>query len=290
MQEVLFKRLFLLLQITVAAVFLGRAWQHLYWDAPYRALLWDEVWMKPIIQGILGWQWEEYVTSLRVDRIIQNVIRAVGVFCVIASLSAIFIRRWKRFSVVILWIGAFSLVILAALYCKEKFFHLGQFLEYSLQWSSPLFLIFLFQNQTISPRFLGWMKIATALTFTCHGLYAIAYYPRPGEFLQMTMAILRISELGSVHFLQLAGILDFVASILLFFPSKIGKIALWYCVVWGLATTLARVVAPLMLGIRFENVLLQNFHESLYRFPHFLIPFFIVLALNRQNIRNPQQV
>lgn len=285
-----FKRLFLLLQIAVVTVFLGRAWQHLYWDAPYRTLLWDEVWMKPIIQLFFSMEWEDYVTSMAIDRVIQHFIRATGAFYVLAALAAIFINQRRRIATAILWLGALSLLLLAALYSKEKFFHLGQFLEYVLQWSSPIFLIFLSKNQAISSRFLFGIKIAIAFTFVCHGLYAIDYYPRPGEFSQMTMVILQINETNAIHFLKIAGLLDFIVSGLLFLPGKIGKIALWYCVFWGFFTTLARCAAPLMLGTSIENMLLQNLHESLYRFPHFLLPLFVVLALDRQNIRNAQQV
>lgn len=294
-----FKRLFWILQIAVVAVFLGRAWQHLYWDAPYRVLLWDEDWIKPIVQGIFGMPWEDYVTSLSIDKGIQIFIRLTGVFYLICALAAIFIQRWKRVARILLWIGALSLIFLAALYCKDKFFHLGQFWEYTLQWSSPIFLILLAQNQIIGKRFLLWIRIAIALTFTCHGLYAIGYYPRPGDFLQMTIAILKINETGAAHFLQIAGLLDFIASVLIFLPGKVGKTALWYCVLWGLATTLARIVAPLALGMSFENVILQSLHECVYRFPHFLVPLFAAIALqkstipatsNRQNIGNMQQL
>lgn len=294
-----FKRLFQILQIAVVAVFLGRAWQYLYWDAPYRVLLWDEDWIKPIVQVIFGMQWEDYVTNLSIDKGIQVVIRLTGVFYLICALAAIFIQRWKPIARILLWVGAFNLVFLAALYCKDKFFHLGQFLEYTLQWSSPIFLIVLSQLQTVGRSFLFWLRVAIALTFVCHGLYAIGYYPRPGDFLQMTIAILKINETGAMHFLQIAGLLDFMASVLIFLPGKIGKAALWYCVFWGLATTLARIVAPLELGMSIENVMLQSLHESVYRFPHFLVPLFAAIALhqstitansNRQNIGNVQQL
>ncbi|MFN7116886.1 MAG: hypothetical protein ACK4TA_08820, partial [Saprospiraceae bacterium] len=296
MQEFWFKRLFLLLQIAVVAVFLGRAWQHLYWDAPYRVLLWDEDWMRPIVQGIFGWQWEDYVTSMPIDRGIQNFIRATGGYYIVAALAAIFINKWKKIAVIILWIGAVSLIMLALLYCKDKFYHIGQFLEYTLQWSSPLFLIWLYRRQAVGPQFLIWMKIAIALTFVCHGLYAIGYYPRPGEFLEMSMVILNINEAGALLFLQIVGILDFVGSILLFLPAKISRVALWYLAFWGLVTTFARVLAPFQLGISIDTILLQHLHESIYRMPHFLVPLALVIAAkvstysNRQDIGNPQQV
>jgi len=282
MQKPLFDKMFILLQIAVVAVFVGRAWQHIYWDAPYRVLLWDEDWMKLIIQGIFGMQWEEYVTSLTIDRGIQGFIRATGGFYIVCAFAAVFIRQWKQIAVAILYAGAGSLVILAILYCKDKFFHLGQFLEYTLQWSSPIFLILWYQQQEGSKRLLFVMKLAIALTFICHGLYAVGYYPRPGDFMQMTMGILKMEEPDAGYFLKTVGILDFIASVLLFVPGKTSKIALWYCVIWGLATTLARIWTPLALGTSFENILLQSLHESLYRFPHFLIPLAVLVLTTRR--------
>jgi hypothetical protein len=279
MKQLTNQRLFLLLQIAVVAVFLGRAWQHLYWDAPYRVLLWDEDWMKPIIAGVFRIDWEAYVTDLSIDRGIQNFIRLTGGFYLICALTAVFISRWKRVGVAILWAGSVSLILLALLYCKEKFFHIGQFLEYTLQWASPLFLVFFYKDQVVNQRFVLFAKIAIALTFICHGLYAVGYYPRPGEFLQMTMAILNAEEAGALTFLNTVGVLDFVVGALLFVRGKGSKIALGYCVFWGLATTLARVWAPLAMGAGLENILLQSLHESLYRFPHFLMPLFVLSAV-----------
>lgn len=278
----------MLIQVAVVAVFLGRGWQHLYWDAPYRVLLWDEDWIKPIVEGIFGWKWEDYVTSLSVDKGIQKFIRLTGGFYIICAFAAIFIRKWKRIATILLSMGSVSLFILAALYCKDKFFHLGQLLEYTLQWSSPIFLIFLYQRQTLDKQLLLAMKIAIAFTFICHGLYAIGYYPRPGDFMQMTMSILNTDETGAIRFLKIAGILDFIASALLFMPGKTGKAALLYCVFWGLSTTFARIWLPLMIGTSIEIILLQSLHDSLYRFPHFLIPFATFLALYRQNLRDAE--
>lgn len=288
MQKSSFDRVFILTQIAVVAVFLGRAWQHIYWDAPYRVLLWDEDWMKPIVEGILGWKWEDYVTSLIVDRFIQQFTLGIGGFYIVCAFATIFIHQWKRIARAILWMGSFSLLFLAFLYSKDKFFHLGQLLEYTLQWGSPIFLIILYQQKQCSVQLFFFIKIAIALTFTCHGLYAIGYYPRPGDFTQMTMSVLHTNEVGAIQFLKIAGLLDFIASGLLFVPGKIGKIALLYCSAWGLATTFVRTLAPLLLGSSIENVLLQSMHESLYRFPHFLIPLVAVLASNRQNFRNTQ--
>lgn len=290
MREARFNKIFLIVQIATATVFLGRAWQHWFWEAPYRTLLWDENWMRPLIEGIFGTSWDIYVTTS--DAKIQIFIKIISGLYLICALAAIFIHRWKKIAIVLLTLGGFSLIFLAALYCKEKFFHLGQFLEYSLQWSSPFFLIWLYKSQEIMPKMILGMKIAVALTFICHGLYAVGYYPRPAGFMEMTMNILPITEAGAVRFLQIAGVLDFVASVLIFLPGRIGigVVAIGYCLVWGFFTTTARIWAHFYPEF-LENLLMQWVHESVYRFPHFLIPLAILLwqiALNRKDFRQTQ--
>lgn len=286
MREAWFKKIFQIVQIATVAVFLGRAWQHWFREVPYRTLLWDENWMRPLIEGIFGTPWETYVTTS--DAGIQIFIKSIGGLYLLCALAAIFIKRWEKIAIGLLTLGGFSLILLAALYCKEKFFHLGQFLEYTLQWSSPFFLIWLHKNQDITSKTMQLMKIAVALTFICHGLYAIGYYPRPAGFMEMTMSILPLNDGEAVRFLQIAGILDFVAGVLIFLPGRVGMGAITYCLIWGFLTTIARIWAHFYPDF-LENLLMQWVHESVYRFPHFLIPMAILLwQLNREYFRQAE--
>ncbi len=285
MSEKLFKRLFLIVQIATVAVFWGRAWQHLYWDAPYRTLLWDENWLRWLVENVFQTSWDAYVSTS--DGAIRMLVRGTGWFYVLCGIGAIFIQRIPRLLVPLLYAGSVGLILLAALYCKEKFFHLGQFLEYTLQWASPLFLIVLWQKKDFTKKLAWCMKLAIAFTFICHGLYAIGYYPRPAGFLEMTMNILHLQDQQAITFLQIAGVLDFIAAVFLFLPGSVGIAGLAYCVVWGFFTTVARIWAHFHLEF-FPNVLLQWLHESILRFPHFLIPLAVLLwqwASNRQNFR-----
>ena len=115
-----------------------------------------------------------------------------------------------------------------------------------------------------------FLKIAIALTFTCHGLYAAGYYPRPGQFVDMTINILHTSEKNAILFLNIAGLLDFAISILIFIP-KFSRMALIYAVVWGGLTALARLVANFYWE-NLEHTFGFWFWEMLYRAPHALIP------------------
>ena len=68
-------KIFRIIQIAAIAVFLGRGWQHLFWDAPFRALLWDEDWMSGIVQAVLGMEWKDYITNLEVNDHLENLIK-----------------------------------------------------------------------------------------------------------------------------------------------------------------------------------------------------------------------
>lgn len=278
--------LFRLIQLATVAVFFGRAYQHLFWDAPYRSVLWDEVWMSGIVESLSSMSWEEFITSSVIDERIQSSIRLTGWFYLIAGFVALFIKKVPRVLTYLLLIGSFLLVLLAALYCKEKFYSLGQFFEYSLQFLSPIFLFLLSKpSAIISDKMIWWMKVATALTFTCHGLYAVNFYPLPGLFVEMTINILGVGEQTARQFLLGAGIMDFITSVLIFFPYRVSKYALLYMFLWGLATALARIWAHFYIDYPWE-CLHQWWQETFYRFCHFLIPLVIFLYYRYHEVSN----
>lgn len=276
-----FQEIFFIVQLATIAVFLGRAWQHIVWDAPFRTLLWDEAWMGNILPWFSDMPYEEFITSMEIDEEIQNWIKGFGWFYIGCALVAIFIKKIPRFLTYILWIGALSLMALAFLYCKEKFFQWGQFWEYSLQFGSPIFLFFLWQKKQFNRPLILTMKIAIAITFVSHGLYALNYYPRPGHFTQMVIDILNVQEDTAVYILNVAGVLDFALAIGIFMKGKVAKVALGYAILWGLATTLARIWGHFYLDMM-EDTLNMWVHEAVYRMPHFLIP----LAVLWWTIRN----
>lgn len=272
------KKLILFLQIATICVFLGRAWQHFVWDAPFRTILWDEEIMKGIIESLFATSWDEYITSPVTDENTQNLIKAFGWFYLCCAFMVVMIKKWKKLAGVFMWMGAASLVLLAMLYCKEKFYSLGQFFEYALQFSAPLFLYYAVRSKLSAKRFTFYLKIAVALTFVCHGLYAIGYYPRPGYFTEMTMNILGVEEGRAIQFLKLAGILDFVIGVGIFLPNRIAKWIILYAVIWGFFTTIARVWAYVEIDY-FLQTMKQWFHETIFRVPHFLLPLTLYLMV-----------
>lgn len=270
-----------LLSFSAIAVFLGRAYQHLFHDAPFRAILWDETLMGEAVGRIFNVSWDVYLRDPKYDLMIMNLIFGFGLVYLLGTLISFF-KRKSALNYFLIF-GSFCLMFLAYLYCKEKFYTPAQFFEYSLQFGSPLFL-FLVIRESFKEHLILFMKIAIALTFVSHGLYALGIYPVPGNFVQMTLNILPVQEKQAIQFLALAGILDIVISILIFVPGKLSRYALIYAIIWGALTAFARIVA----NFEFENMLAsvhQWLHQSVYRFPHFLIP---MAVLTREDLRDVQ--
>lgn len=284
MQSKQYRILFLIVQWATICVFLGRAYQHLFWDAPFRALLWDEEWMNGIVSAFTSMSWTEYSTSLVVDKWIQGLVKGFGILYLLAGITALLVRKLPKITHHILWIGSIGLVFLAALYCKEKFYTAGQFLEYSLQFSTPVLLFYVIRKEpvnsiqdTFTPRVIFITKILIALTFMSHGLYALNYYPIPGGFMDMTINILGVDDTTAKLFLKIAGILDFVAGGMLFLPKRFAQIGLGYCIFWGFGTAIARIWAHFYWHFPMDS-LHQWAHETVYRTPHFLIPLLLFLV------------
>ena len=268
------KHLKLLLQLSTAAVFFGRAYQYLYWDAPFRTLLWDERIMSGIVESFFSLSWEEYINSLAVDDSINQMINGFGWFYVICGIITLGMKWMPRMIQRLILLGGVGLIFLALLLWKEKFYSVGQFFEYSLQFSLPFFFYFsydqLTQGEEVGTKFIFWLKLATAVTFVCHGLYAVGYYPQPVTFMEMTVEITGWSDNIASRFLKLMGFLDFVVAALIFLP-KTARPALIYMVVWGFLTALARIWTNFDFGNIAEH-LHQTGFAFLYRAGHFLAP------------------
>lgn len=278
-----------LLKISVFLIFIGRAWQHLFWDAPYRSFFWDESLLKPIVESLFNIPWKDYVTSSTTDNFIQTIIRSNGILYLIAAFSALFLKennkKWLRIPVVL---GGMSLIVLAILLTKEKFYHAAQFFEHSIQFGLPFILILAYSTSSLKQKLPFILKILIAVTFFSHGLYAFGFYPVPGKFVDMVIQIFGCSESFAITFLYIAGILDFILAVLLFVP-KVEKYALWYAIIWGTLTALARIVANFYMDFPIASIH-QNLHESMYRLPHGLVPLLVVLLIKNRNTNHTKSI
>ena len=272
------KILFIVLKICCFSVFTGRAWEHLRWDPPYRSLFWDQQLLESLIQKFTGLSWIEYASSAVVDNMIQNFTVSVGWFYILCAVASLIITN--RINLVyrickhIIIAGSIGLIFLAFLYCKERFFELGQFFEYTAQFSSPLVLLYSVSDFS-KKRLKLFFKVAISLTFICHGLYAINFYPTHGNWIDMFILAFDISEQSATNLLYFAGINDIIFSVLIFIPGLI-RPACIYLFLWGFLTSVARIYTNLYIDS--ASVLIEGYlHEVIYRFPHFLFPLLLFL-------------
>ncbi len=265
-----------LLRGSVLLLFLGRAWQGVFWDLPLRTFFWDQQLMQTFVLWLTQDTWQQYVTnqSLNIDRLINSLGFSLGCFWAFCAVLTAYIRQGYRWLGFCLRLGALSLFLLALLYFKDKFYATGQLFEYAAQISAPLLLIHMLSGASNTPSFRLVIRGIIATTFVCHGLYAIAYYPVPGTWLQWCMRILGFeSDEAALYFLWVMGCLDFLAAIGLFFNRTI-RYSLIYCIVWGFATALARIVGNFYWDTAWLS-LHQHAYETSYRLIHGSLPLLL---------------
>ncbi|GAA4112131.1 hypothetical protein GCM10022393_10370 [Aquimarina addita] len=263
-----------ILKICVFLVFIGRAYQYLFFDAPFRAFLWDESLLQDIIENIFNTPWNEYVTNPTVNIWIQRIIQCNGLLFLFSAISSLAIHHKNiKFLKLPIFISGVLLILLSLLSAKEKFYHYGQFFEHAIQFGIPFVLLFAIKKENTIKKVSFVLKILVATTFTSHGLYALGYYPVPGTFIDMTINSIGVTEDNAVLLLYIVGILDIVLSILIFVP-KIAKYALIYACFWGLITASARVIANFNVDF-IDSSLHQSLYLVVYRIPHGVIPLLI---------------
>ncbi|WP_066225172.1 hypothetical protein [Formosa haliotis] len=280
--------MFFYIKLCAFLVFFARAYQFYFFGAPYRAFLWDESLLSPLVTGVLNMSWYDYATSTVVNKWIDFSVKLSSILLFIAAFVALF---WDQISSQLvkktsISIGVLILIILGLCLVKDKNYDPLQFFELSIQFAAPLVLLYINSTKSINKsKLLFWLKISIALTFIPHGLFAMGVIYVPGHFIDMTISILGVNETNAKLFLFIVGFLDVVLSIFLFIP-KLSKYAFGYIIVWGFLTALARIVA----GIN-SDFLLNSIHVTayltVYRLPHGLIPlvaFLLEKEINKTKI------
>ena len=263
----------LLLRWATVAVFLGRGWLHLFWEVPYGTIWWDESWMKGIAHA-MGMSWGDWMGSEGMAAVVAGWQMGVGiVFIGLAVLSAFLQAKHPKALGRLLWLGSLLLFFLAFVSYKSHNYLWPQWWEHTAQFSVPLFLYWAIYRPPVR-RYQWLLRIAIAVTFTCHGLYALGWpYDTPANFLQMTMNILPLEEYWARLLLQAAGALDLLVSVAIFLPTS-GRTALVYAIIWGSLTALARVLAYVDL----DETLLDLHRwlpETILRAPHAVLPLVV---------------
>jgi len=292
----LYSKIFLIFQISTIALLLGRGWQFIFKSTPFNSFFFHSIIMDPVVKHVYKTDWKDYLTNPEWGNYYDYFFNGVGIYLWFSIFIIVFIHRLPSWLIRInLWSLSFILVFLSFCYLIDKGFQIGQFIEHSLQFCSPLFLLYFLRGDTLGfgrdlsgdkeqqignkERLILFLKIATALTFIGHGLYAIGYHPRPGQFIDMMIKGFGTTESQSVLILNIVGYLDIAAALALFIPwKKVQKVALSYIIIWGFLTALARVYSNINWSSGWYSIK-QWLPEFLMRFPHFLLPLILFLLL-----------
>jgi len=227
-----------LVRLSAFFVFFGRGFEHFFFDAPYRSVLWDPDIMYSFINNFTNFTWTEYVTSKKVDTGIEILTKITGIFYIICAALALFVKPENIRLGKLLIYGSILLILLSTLFYKEKFYKFGQLVEYSCQMFSPLFLYLILYVNINKNKLAYLLKVAIALTFFGHGLYALNVYIRPGYWTDMASSSLRFvglyfSEYTINQIIFYAGLLDMAIVIGIFLPKKFSYPFLVWAAIWG---------------------------------------------------------
>ncbi|WP_179019673.1 hypothetical protein [Winogradskyella forsetii] len=278
-----------LVKLCAFTVFIGRAYQLYFFGGPYRAILWDESLLTPVVEGVFNYTWFEYATSSTVNSWIEAWTKLNSIIFFIAAIVCLFWNqikyiRVKRFFV---GLGLWLLFLLAICMVKDRNYDVLQLFEMSIQLTAPFLL---WKNIKMNPQnknLIVGLKLAIALTFIPHGLLAMGFPFRPGYFIDMTIMILGVNETQATQFLFMVGFLDVLMALLAFVP-KLSKYVLWYMMVWGFATAFARLVSGFNMDF-ISSTIHGSAYLTIYRLAHGILPL-IVLLLEFKRTEQPLKI
>lgn len=274
--------LILLVKLCAFTVFFGRAYQLFFFGGPYRAIFWDDSLMTPIVEGISNYTWFEYATSATVNRWIEGFTKFNSFVFFIAAIFSLFWDqiKWERLKRFVLGLGLWLLVLLAFCLFKETKYDFLQLFELSIQFTAPFLL---WKNININPEnknLIFGLKVAIALTFIPHGMFAMGLPYLPGHFIDMTIIILGVNQAQATQFLFTVGFLDVLFAFMLFVP-KLSRYALIYMIFWGLATAFARVVSGFNINF-ISSTIHGSAYLTVYRLAHGILPLVLFLLIMKR--------
>ncbi len=268
-----------LLTLSAALIFLGRGILYYFYDAPVRAILWNEEVMGPFISFFGLTSWTEYAIHSSTDAFCQKASLAVSLLFLLSSVFILFQKKWHSQKMMIIpFISWLILTVFVGLSWQSKDLMAAQLIEHGIQILVPfLWMVAHCRQLKMSGQALTvFLKVATSLTFIGHGLYALNIYPTPGPFIDMVIEILGVNENQARFILKIMGSLDVICSIGIWFRRFLMP-SLIFMIPWGMATSLAR---PLSHPQVFEQVdtFLRWMPELIFRLPHGLVPLIIWYA------------
>ena len=267
------------LQLCTSIYLVARGYLTWRWDSPIRGLVWKENWWSPSVETGGGTRWSEFAN--RSDAFITSGLTTTGILLIILGVAP-WVVRFSRFTKLVWLMIPATLIVFVDGFARwvSKGYELGMAIEHVLQIGTPI----LFLIACLRPEFSGrWIRVAlilSAMTFLGHAFYAIGFHTVPLNFKMMTQGLLGLSEKGAINLLIVAGWLDIVAAVGVFF--RVTQIpSLIYMIFWGGLTALARVASNFDRSVDFFG-LDPWLVESLVRTPHWLIPLLILVLVKKK--------
>ncbi|MDN3493594.1 hypothetical protein [Winogradskyella bathintestinalis] len=278
-----------LVKICAFAVFIGRAYQLYFFGGPYRAILWDESLLTPIVEDVFNYTWFEYATSSPVNSWIEGFTKLNSIIFLMAAICSLLWNqiKWQPIKRFFVGLGLWLLLLLAICMVKDRNYDFLQLFEMSIQLTAPFLL---WKGVNMNPKnknLIFSLKVSIALTFIPHGLLAMAIPYRPGHFIDMTIILLGVNETQASQFLFMIGFLDVFMAIMAFVP-KLSRYALGYMIFWGFITAFARLISGFNSDF-IASTLHGSTYLTVYRLAHGILPL-IVLLLEMKRVKQPLKI
>lgn len=264
------------LLVFVVIFLVTRLWQHFFWNQHTVSSIYEEHFFRLVLVK----KWGLYNIETYRRAYLLDFVRKIGWIYPIALVSLLFLKKAKWFPIIMSIVIAIAIFMMP--YSKLILLrnHYNLLMEYFIQALSMLILVFAVTKLVNRATIILITKIAIALTFIGHGLYALNLYPIPSNFMFMTTQLTIDNEVSVSRFLILMGILDLIVAILLFLPNKrLQQIALLYCIAWGFATATARIACYFS-----PDTVLFSLNrwlpETTYRLLHGGLPLFLLLFMS----------
>lgn len=264
-----------LLSWATAGLFIGYAWIGVFFDFPFREVLWNEALISPLLSVFqIDWTW--WVSAEGINAYLPGLQMFLSLLLVLGFIGVV----WSKLPGRRIWISTSAILVLLILLLGWPGHNhtFGYLLEIALRGGTP-FLWLTHRGGKRSGKLYTIAKWLIAATFIGHGLYALNFYPRPGSFVNWTSAGLGLSESASIQVLNAVGILDLVAAALLLLPKPSWSlpVAMIWLIPWGFLTTTARLWSNSAYE-EWTYLFLRWTPEVLIRLPHVLVVIAVYLA------------
>jgi hypothetical protein len=279
-----------LLRYTAVFMLVGRAYEHLRWIGPYRDFFFNPIGFGKWYAQFIGRDLADIYKDPFYEQLVSSISSGIGIVFLLAAVVLLFYERLSQWKWIVYLAIFFLLTTFLGYFMAKHFKMWGMLLEHASQLMMPL--LFVYYARNCQRNFMYVAVWSVALTFYCHGLFAIGYYPQPGKFVDMFIASTGWTEDFIRVLLKVLGWLDILMAAIIvlpflprtFFLFEVNSFRLvfqgfvMYGVIWGGLTTLARLYATYTSGM-FWHWADQYWFEFLVRWPHFVVPLVIFLQI-----------